>query len=214
MIEWWQTALISWGGSTIVGVLAIVIYVRTANDNRAAEALRAKWKVEEEDRESDRQIRRERVQAERKKEEEKRESDRQSRRERVKPISDFLDLAKQYFARATIEKVVDATYAGRPDKNDGMTLERWRDRVRDLFPKGFLSDLEDLQLLKAVSIAVATVSTEEIQAQLMDVYAGLKPPEAPLKQLEYTAAIQAAETMVEQYVTGIEPAETPAEAKE
>lgn len=161
MIEWWQTALISWGGSTIVAVLAIVIYVRTANDNRAAEALRAKRKVEEEDRESDRQIRRERVQAERKIEEEKRESDRRIRRERVKPISDFLDLAKQYFARATIEKVVDATYARRPDKNDGMTLERWRDRVRELFPKGFLSDLEDLQLLKAVSIAVATASTKK-----------------------------------------------------
>jgi hypothetical protein len=191
MIEWWQTLLISWGGSLVVGALAVVIHVRTARENRAAEERRAKRKVEEEQRQTIRQI----------------------RRERVQPIFDFLELAKQYFASATIERVVDGSYDGRSNIKDGMTLERWRERVKDVFPEGFLGELDDLQLLRALSIAVATASTEEIQNQVMEVFEGLKPVGQPLK-LDYTAAITAAEELVERYVAGIKPAETPAEARE
>ena len=187
MIEWWQTLLISWGSSFIVGALAVAIHVRTARENWASEERRAQRKVEDEQRQTIQRI----------------------RRERVQPIVDFVKLAKQYFAQEAIERVVDRLYDR--SAKDSMSAGQFREKLKTIFPE-YSGESDDLVRFKAFAVASGAASTHGMLDKVMRVNDAMAQQPPTLKGMD---AIMDAERLIEQYLAGIiQPDETPTEAKE
>jgi hypothetical protein len=138
---------------------------------------------------------------------EERQAIRHLRRERMQPVLDFLNIAKRFAARQTIEEALDEVY----EKMSGdvrPARDRWQEMKEDVFE----AYPDVVGVTRAVSVALwSGVSVPGLLHKLVRMYSAVHPASHRKRQPELADAIRSVEELVEQYLAGAEPHESTAD---
>lgn len=188
MVELWQ-AIILLGAGTVLGLGAgYVQRLWAKSDTLEADRRASERRLQEEDRE-----------ATRRKEAEERAVRREWRRDQIKPVVEFLEATKRYFAGQEMQHTAEAAW----EQNAGGIKDKvsLQDLRKYLAKDDHFAGTDFYDLVKAYLVAIST--TPEMTQQLLGLFIGVTSAREPAEVGKQSAAIGALERQLEDYVTKV-----------
>lgn len=194
MVDWWQPILYIGAGGLVSLVTAFVTNRLATDANRESDERQAKQRVEEEQRQAKRRV-----------EEEQRQEIRKSRRDGLQPVTQFLELCRQYIAHDVVVSVFE-----KPGETDDETamFENARKEAREGRP-------EIIHIAREYAGAmVLAMSVPGLMEELRKLWEGVRSGVGSDAQKEIGHAFQSAAELIERYIVGAEPHESSADTQE
>ena len=179
MVDWWQAGLLLLLGA-FVGLIPGYFTHRWATEaSRKAREHEAEIRVADEKRQVIREI----------------------RKERVQPIIRFIETAKRFSTRRTIDQSVAAALQQQDSLVATLAGEKLQESLRSRLDQS-LGQIDFFQIMEQWVIAAATASNPELSRRLRDLWDALLNVPTKGPEANVVAAIQATETAIEQYIAG------------
>lgn len=180
MVDWWQALPYLLAGGLITVAASYLTHRWSTSANRQAEERQAKRRVEEDQRQAIRQL----------------------RRERIQPVLDFLESAKLCAAEQPVKKAVDGAVERAQERRrpeDGPPAEEWQEVARELLGP----EPDPLELMRGCARAlVASASVPGLQQAVVKLYEALPTSNSRKVRPEFYRAVQSVEQLVDQYLAG------------